>query len=151
MKITDKLKMAVMGVSAVTTLGAAALVAPSVYAEPVTTGSKPADRYVNDTTQQAATGDSRGRYVNPESQQAATGDNRDLMTVLQVIINVVLGVIAFVAVVMIIMGGIQYTTSSGDTAKVTKAKNTILYGVIGLVIALLAFAIVNFVISNVFK
>lgn len=129
MKITDKLKMAVMGVSAVTTLGAAALVAPSVYAD-----DKPA-----------------GRYVNPESQQAATGDNRDLMTVLQVIINVVLGVIAFVAVVMIIMGGIQYTTSSGDTAKVTKAKNTILYGVIGLVIALLAFAIVNFVISNVFK
>ena len=134
MKITDKLKMAVMGVSAVTTLGAAALVAPSVYAEPVTTGTKPADRYVNDTTQQAATGDSRG-----------------LMEVLQVIINVVLGVIAFIAVVMIIMGGIQYTTSSGDTAKVTKAKNTILYGVIGLVIALLAFAIVNFVISNVFK
>ena len=130
MKITDKLKMAVMGVSAVTTLGAAALVAPSVYAA----DDKPA-----------------GRYVNPESQQAATGDNRDLMTVLQVIINVVLGVIAFVAVVMIIMGGIQYTTSSGDTAKVTKAKNTILYGVIGLVIALLAFAIVNFVISNVFK
>ena len=133
MKITDKLKMAVMGVSAATTLGAAALVAPSVYAEPVTTGSKPADRYVNDTTQQAATGDSRG-----------------LMEVLQVIINVVLGVIAFIAVVMIIMGGIQYTTSSGDTAKVTKAKNTILYGVIGLVIALLAFAIVNFVIANVF-
>lgn len=133
MKITDKLKMAVMGVSAVTTLGAAALVAPSVYAEPVTTGTKPADRYVNDTTQQAATGDSRG-----------------LMEVLQVIINVVLGVIAFIAVVMIIMGGIQYTTSSGDTAKVTKAKNTILYGVIGLVIALLAFAIVNFVIANVF-
>lgn len=135
MKITDKLKMAVMGVSAVTTLGAAALVAPSVYAEgPVTTGTKPADRYVNEG-----------------AQEAATGDKRDLMTVLQVIINVVLGVIAFIAVVMIIMGGIQYTTSSGDTAKVTKAKNTILYGVIGLVIALLAFAIVNFVISNVFK
>ena len=77
-------------------------------------------------------------------------ESTDLMTTLQIIINVALGVIGFVAVVMIIMGGVQYTTSSGDTAKVTKAKNTILYGVIGLVIALLAFAIVNFILSNVF-
>ena len=135
MKITDKIKTAAMGLAAVVTLGAAALIAPSVYAETPTADSlsKPADRYVDSDT-----------------QKAVTGDERSLMNVLQVIINVVLGVIAFIAVVMIIMGGIQYTTSSGDTAKVTKAKNTILYGVIGLVIALLAFAIVNFVILNVF-
>ena len=43
----------------------------------------------------------------------------------------------------------MYTTSSGDSAKVKKAKDTIMYGVIGLVIALLAFAIVNFVLSSV--
>ena len=81
----------------------------------------------------------------------SSGNNtNDLMTTLSTIINVVLGVVGFVAVVMIIMGGISFITSQGDSAKVTKARNTILYGVIGLVVALLAFAIVNFVLSNVF-
>ena len=67
------------------------------------------------------------------------------------VINVALGLIGTIAVVMIILGGYQYTTSAGDASKVTKAKNTILYGVIGLVIALLAFAIVNFVLAKLFN
>ncbi|MBR2589172.1 hypothetical protein IKE84_02440 [Candidatus Saccharibacteria bacterium] len=128
MKIAEKIKMATMGVAAVSTLAVSALVAPSVNAE------TPANRYTGSA-----------------AQQAATGDDRDLMSILNLIINVALGVIGFVAVVMIIMGGIQYTTSSGDAAKVTKAKNTIMYGVVGLVIALLAFAIVNFILTNVFN
>ncbi len=128
MKIVNKLKMTVMGLAAVTTLGASALIVPMANAE------SPASK-----------------YTGTDAQRKATGDSRDLMTILQLIINVALGVIGFVAVVMIIMGGVQYTTSSGDTAKVTKAKNTILYGVVGLVIALLAFAIVNFILTNVFN
>ena len=71
----------------------------------------------------------------------------DLMGTL--IINVVVAIVGFVAVIMIIVGGIMYTTSSGDSAKVKKAKDTIMYGIIGLVIAMLAFAIVNFVLSSV--
>ena len=74
----------------------------------------------------------------------------DLWGVLNKVINVALAVIGFVAVVMIILGGFQYTTSAGDASKVTKAKNTILYGIIGLVVALLAYAIVNFVLNNIF-
>ena len=50
---------------------------------------------------------------------------------------------------MVIIGGVKYTTSGGDQAAVTSAKNTILYGIIGLVIAILAYAIVNFVISKI--
>lgn len=68
-----------------------------------------------------------------------------------VIINVVLGVIGVVSVVMIIIGGIQYATSSGDPQKAQKAQKTIIFSIAGLVIALLAFAIVNFVLTNVFK
>lgn len=79
-----------------------------------------------------------------------TSNKTDLMGTLNVVINVVLAVVGFIAVVMIIMGGISFITSQGDSSKVTKARNTILYGVIGLVIALLAFAIVNFVLMNVF-
>lgn len=72
------------------------------------------------------------------------------MTTANTIINVVLGVLGLAAVVMIIIGGISYTTSQGDAAKASKAKNTILYGIVGLIIALLAFPIVNFVLSGVF-
>ncbi len=77
--------------------------------------------------------------------------NRDLMSTLTIIINVVVGVVGFIAVAMIVMGGISFATSQGDASKVAKARNTILYGVVGLVVALLAFAIVNFVLSSVFK
>lgn len=74
-----------------------------------------------------------------------------LMGTLKNIINVVIGVVGFVAVVMMIIGGISYTTSQGDSAKVKKAKDTIMYGIIGLVISMLSFAIVNFVLTNFFK
>lgn len=79
------------------------------------------------------------------------GNDQDLMEVVKIIINVILGIVGLIAVVMIIVGGIQYTTSQGDAQKVKKAKDTILYGVVGLVVALLAFAIVNFVLTNVFN
>ena len=64
------------------------------------------------------------------------------------IINGVLYVVGILAVVMVIIGGVQYTTSGGDSGAVTKAKNTILYGIVGLVIAILAYAIVNFVVGK---
>jgi hypothetical protein len=49
---------------------------------------------------------------------------------------------------MIVVSGIRYMTSAGDAAKITGAKNGIFYAVIGLVIAILAYAIVNFVIGS---
>ena len=73
----------------------------------------------------------------------------DLPSVVTTVINIILYAVGVIAVVMMIFGGFQYITSSGDTAKVTKAKNTILYGIIGLVVAILAYAIVNFVITNI--
>ncbi|MBQ2643446.1 hypothetical protein IJG11_00815 [Candidatus Saccharibacteria bacterium] len=63
------------------------------------------------------------------------------------ITNTILYIVGIVAVIMLIIGGIRYVTSGGDAKKVTDAKNTVLYAIIGLVIAFLAFAIVNFVIS----
>lgn len=65
------------------------------------------------------------------------------------IINWIIGVLGIVAVVVMIMGGVTYMTSSGDAGKVKKAKDTILYGLIGLIVSALAFAIVNFVIAGV--
>ncbi|MCX6728154.1 MAG: hypothetical protein NTV39_00070 [Candidatus Saccharibacteria bacterium] len=64
------------------------------------------------------------------------------------IVNIMLFVIGAVAVLMLIYGGIRYTTSGGDAKNVTAAKDTILYGVVGIVVAILAYAIVNFVITK---
>ena len=63
------------------------------------------------------------------------------------ILNVVFMVIGIVAVIMIVAGGIFMMTSSGDPGKIKRAKDTIIYSIVGLVITLLAFAIVNFVVG----
>ena len=64
------------------------------------------------------------------------------------ITNVVLYIVGVIAVIMLIIGGIKYVVSGGDAKKVTDAKNTVLYAIIGLIVAFLAFAIVNFVITT---
>lgn len=80
--------------------------------------------------------------------QVNDGNTKGLQGFIKDIINILLFVIGFVAVLMIIVGGIRYVTSGGDSNSVSSAKNTILYSVIGLVVALMAFAIVNFVLDS---
>lgn len=63
------------------------------------------------------------------------------------IVNILLFLIGAISVIMLIIGGIRYTISAGDSGNVTAAKNTILYAIIGLVVAFLAFAIVNWVLG----
>jgi len=65
------------------------------------------------------------------------------------IINTVLYAIGIISIIMIVWGGLRYILSGGDAKKVTDAKNTLLYAIIGLVIALISFAIVNFVIGTI--
>ena len=87
-----------------------------------------------------------------EGAEAARCDGcpRDLFGdtgVFKKITNTILYIVGIIAVIMLIIGGIKYVISGGDSKKVTDAKNTVLYAIIGLVVAFLAFAIVNFVIS----
>lgn len=63
------------------------------------------------------------------------------------VINLALVILGMVAVIMIIIGGIRYTTSNGDSSATKGAKDTILYAVVGLVVAIMAYAIVNFVLA----
>lgn len=119
-------------------LGGVASVSPAVYAaeDVLPSTSNPATEFIGGGS----------------STIAPNGVNESgLMGTIQDVINVVIGIIGMLAVIMIIMGGISFATSQGDAAKVTKARNTILYGVVGLIISLLAFAIVNFVLSSIFK
>ena len=67
------------------------------------------------------------------------------------VLNIVYLVAGITAVIMIIIGGIRYATSDGDSNGISAAKNTVLYSVVGLVVVLAAAAITNFVITNVGK
>ena len=64
------------------------------------------------------------------------------------VVNWLLFAVGVISVVMLIVGGIKYATSAGDSNKVTSAKNTIMYAIIGLAVAVLAFAIVGFVTNT---
>lgn len=77
-----------------------------------------------------------------------TGESDDLQGSVIGILNGVIAVLAVICVVVIVIGGVQYMTSSGDAGKVKKAKDTILYAIIGLVVCALAATIVNFVIAR---
>ncbi len=64
------------------------------------------------------------------------------------IVNVLLFIVGALAVIMIIIGGLRYAISAVDAKAVSAAKNTILYAVVGLIVAFLAFAAVNFVLGS---
>lgn len=63
--------------------------------------------------------------------------------------NTVLYVVGAISVLMLVWGGFRYIISGGDSKKVTDAKNTILYAILGLIIAFFAYAIVNFVLNTI--
>jgi hypothetical protein len=72
-----------------------------------------------------------------------------LNKILTASINILSLVVGVISVVMIIVGGLKYIMSGGDSGNVTGAKNTILYAVVGLVIVALAQFIVRFVLTKV--
>ena len=73
----------------------------------------------------------------------------DLQNNAKNIINTMLYIVGIGAVIMIIYGGIIYVISAGESGKINQAKTIIMYSVVGLVIAMSAFVIVNFVISRI--
>jgi len=83
-----------------------------------------------------------GDYESPE-----TVDRLDVEGVLDFMVrvaNILIAFVAIISVIMVIWGGFKYATSGGDETKIKDARNYILYGVIGLAVALLAFAVVAF-------
>lgn len=88
------------------------------------------------------------------SLTAGTGDgqvNIPKLTADQVLhngLNIVYFLAGVIAIIVIIVGGITYATSAGNGGNITKAKNLILYSVVGLVVVLSAFVITNFVIGR---
>ncbi len=114
----------------------------------------PAAAYADDTATGGGTGGSSactGSATECLSQgvnNAGGGSNSiKLEDGIKTIVNVLLFVLGAIAVIMIIIGGIRYATSNGDASATKSAKDTVLYAVIGLIVAILAYAIVNFTLS----
>jgi ABC-type Fe3+ transport system permease subunit len=78
---------------------------------------------------------------------ASSKGDKSLKASIKKIVDVLLFVVGAVAVIVIVVGGIRYVVSAGDSNQITAAKNTILYAVIGLIVAILAYAIVNWVLA----
>jgi len=73
---------------------------------------------------------------------------QDLPDIITTIINVMLFIAGALAVIMIIYGGIRYITAHGDEKQVKVAKDTIVYSVVGLIIAIIAYALVTFIFDR---
>ena len=78
-------------------------------------------------------------------------DSRSAGDLAKDFVNIMLFAVGILAVIILIWGGIRYILSGGDSGAVSSAKKTILYAVVGLIVAILAYAIVNFVITTIAK
>ena len=68
--------------------------------------------------------------------------------IIKTIVEVLLTAVGAISIIMIAIGGIMFALSSGDAQKAAKARNTVLYAVVGLAVSLFASAIVNFVFNR---
>ncbi|MGB4759502.1 MAG: hypothetical protein WBP26_05620 [Candidatus Saccharimonadales bacterium] len=80
---------------------------------------------------------------------ASDGSTDKVNSTVALVINIFSWVVGIVAVIMIIVGGFKYITSGGDSGKITSAKNSIIYAIIGLIIVALAQIIVQFVLTKI--
>ena len=71
----------------------------------------------------------------------------DMIATVGSVLNVVFGLIGIIAVIFVVIGGFKYSTSQGDPGKVSQAKNTIMYAIIGLLVTIFAFAITQFAMN----
>jgi len=72
----------------------------------------------------------------------------DLISYITTVVNLFLALIAVAAAVFLIIGGVRYITSSGDEDQAEKAKKTVLYAILGLILVGLSAVIVNFVVVD---
>lgn len=112
----------------------------AVWSTPVMAGS-----FVNTSGSSGSACDIEGA----SGTVAGCGSTSTLDKVLVNLVNIALTVIGIVAVFVIVMGGQRYITSGGDPAKAKAAKDMILYAVIGLIVALLSWAIISMVAQTI--
>lgn len=66
------------------------------------------------------------------------------------VINILTIIVGIAAVVVIIINGLKFITSNGDSNSISSAKNGIIYALVGLIIVALSQAIVRFIINRIY-
>lgn len=99
------------------------------------------------SNEQAICEGSGGTWNAAKSVCGGAPGSRTVLGTIKDITNLLLFMIGAISVLMVIIGGIRYALSQGDQTAITGAKNTILYAIIGLVVAFAGYAIVNLVIT----
>ena len=105
---------------------------------------------IDDANKENCTNSGGSQVATKDGGTVCSGGN-SITNVFRTVTNVLLFLVGAVAVIMLIVGGFRYVTSNGDQNSVTGAKNTIMYALIGIVVAFLAFAAVNFVTGQLEK
>jgi len=130
MRIFEKLKLSLAAALMLAGLGVAAVPAVA-YAAPDTT--------------------SVCEGVSLTGNGGCTGDASQFEKVIKLVIQIISVIAGIAAVIMIVVGGLRYITSGGDSSKVASAKSSIIYAIVGLIIVALAQVIVRFVLSETTK
>lgn len=85
--------------------------------------------------------------TNSQDELCKASKNDRITPFFQRVLSLLMYIIGAVSVIMIVVGGIKYTTSNGDSNSIASAKNTVLYSVIGLIVAILGQLIILFVLD----
>lgn len=111
----------------------------------VSSGALASPTYAVDLSKACAEGDVKQSAL---CQGDVANENLKTGSFIKNLTDTLLFLLGTISVIMIIIGGIRYTTSNGDASQTKSAKDTIMYSVVGLVVALMAWGIVGFVINR---
>jgi len=81
-------------------------------------------------------------------QSTVLTSSGDIGTLARNLTNTLLFVVGTISVIMVIVGGLRMVLSSGNPANVKTARETVLYALIGVIVALMGYAMVNFVVAR---
>ena len=96
----------------------------------------------------AATPFSACKNVVSGNTAVCSGDAKDAKEIAKNIISVLLWIVGMASIIVIIYSGITFVTSAGNPSQIARAKTMLLYAVVGLVVSILAYAIVNFIVGS---
>ena len=88
------------------------------------------------------------KHVVSGQTAVCSGDSKNATNIAKNIISILLWVVGIAAVIVIIYAGITFVTAAGNPSKISQAKTMLIYAVVGLAVAILAYAMVNFVINT---
>lgn len=102
------------------------------------------------SAQQIQNGNCAGAELNVGALNGCnlTDSSDNVNNIIRTVINIASLVVGVAAIIMIIIGGLKYVTSGGDSSSISSAKNTILYAIVGLVVAAMAQVLVRYVLRK---